>query len=87
MHKFCTYNQMLKSLPPIECFVVLAPTFRNGKEVVSEGISTLPTQAELDQMWDEQDRIEEEADRFDGGDLTRLRKMAKGAFTGKTSFH
>jgi hypothetical protein len=39
----------------------------------------LPTQAELDEMLAEQDRIEEEADRFNGGDLERLRKMAKGA--------
>jgi hypothetical protein len=30
-------------------------------------------------MFAEQDRIEEEADRFDAGDLERLRKMAKGA--------
>lgn len=75
--------QVLKSLPPIECFVVLMPTFRNGEELpaTEQETATLPTQEELDEMWAEQDRIEEEADRFDGGDLTRLRKMAKGEST------
>lgn len=75
-------DQVLKGLPPIECFVVLLPTFRNGEEVVVDdgGKGGLPTKEELDEMFAEQDRIEEEADRFDGGDLERLRKMAKGEF-------
>jgi hypothetical protein len=70
---------MLKGLPPIECFAVLMPTFRDGEQVDIPRNTALPTREELDEMWAEQDRIEEEADRFDGGDLTRLRKMAKGA--------
>ncbi|KAL7413086.1 hypothetical protein BDY24DRAFT_72903 [Mrakia frigida] len=79
--------EVLKSLPPIECFVVLMPTFssrnREKEEEVmvgeERGKGALPTKEELDEMFAEQDRIEEEADRFDGGDLERLRKMAKAA--------
>lgn len=58
------------------------PTFKDGEQVLPtvKGIEggALPTKEELDHMFNEQDRIEEEAERFDGGDLERLRKMAKG---------
>ncbi|PVG03610.1 hypothetical protein CPB86DRAFT_748944 [Serendipita vermifera] len=67
--------KFLEQMPPVDLFshleylVLTTPT----------PIPGLPTRAELEEWMKQHDEIEQEAERFDGNDMKRLKKFAKAA--------
>lgn len=70
---------VLRALEPVDCFADCRPTFE-GESGLSTGDRTLPSKEALQDMLKEHERIEAEAEKLDGGDIARLRRMAKGPF-------
>lgn len=72
-------TKILRNLPEIDCFVARISSFSSPQSCSeSDKSDTLLSYEELEEMYEEQDKIEEEAMIFDAGDLAGLRKMAKG---------
>lgn len=69
---------VLRALEPIDCFADCRPTFE-GESESSTGDKTLPSKEALQEMLKEHERIEAEAEKLDGGEIARLRQMAKGS--------
>lgn len=66
--------QLLESMPPLELFVGLDAVRESALEVPG-----LPTRDELKQWLVEHDKIEKETEIFDSGELTKFKKITKGA--------
>jgi hypothetical protein len=65
---------VLESKPPIDVFAGLEQLAAG-----TEHVSGLPSSEELEAWFTEHDNIESEIERFDKGDMIRLKEFAKGA--------
>lgn len=70
---------VLRALEPVDCFAGCRLTFaREDDSDAGAGSGALPTKDEVNAMFREHERIEAEAEQLDGGEIARLRQMAKG---------
>ncbi|KAF8681103.1 Growth-Arrest-Specific Protein 2 Domain [Rhizoctonia solani] len=68
-------RQLLEKMPPIEVFAGIQELLASS----TTPITSLPTREELAKWVAEHDRIEHEAEQFDAGDMSRLKKFTKAA--------
>jgi hypothetical protein len=66
--------QLLEKMPPIEVFAGIPELLASS----TTPITSLPTREELVKWVAEHDKIEHEAEQFDAGDMSRLKKFTKG---------
>ncbi|CDZ98760.1 phospholipase b [Phaffia rhodozyma] len=74
--------EFLRGLRHIDCFIAMIPSFPDTQPISTQDLvehNELPSYEDLENMYDEQDRIEEEAVIFDAGELVQLRQMARAA--------
>ena len=69
--------QLLESMPPIEVFAGVDTRLYLSEEVPPG----LPTHEQLNHWLVEHDRIEKETEIFDAEDMSKLKKLTKGAFS------
>ncbi|CAE6369587.1 unnamed protein product [Rhizoctonia solani] len=67
--------RLLEKMPPIEVFAGIQELLASS----TTPITSLPTREELAKWVAEHDRIEHEAEQFDAGDMSRLKKFTKAA--------
>lgn len=67
--------QLLESIPPIEVFAGIDTLLSLSEEVPPD----LPTRAQLNHWLEEHDRTEKETEIFDAEDMSKLKKLTKGA--------
>ncbi|CAE7226528.1 unnamed protein product [Rhizoctonia solani] len=67
--------RLLEKMPPIEVFAGIAELLASS----TTPITSLPTREELAKWASEHDKIEHEAEQFDAGDMSRLKKFTKAA--------
>ncbi|QRW15920.1 hypothetical protein RhiXN_03921 [Rhizoctonia solani] len=67
--------RLLEKMPPIEVFAGIQELLASS----TAPITSLPTREELAKWVAEHDRIEHEAEQFDAGDMSRLKKFTKAA--------
>ncbi|KAG9088096.1 hypothetical protein FS749_002417, partial [Ceratobasidium sp. UAMH 11750] len=67
--------RLLEKMPPIEVFAGIEELVESS----TTPITCLPSREELAEWVAEHDRIEQETMQFDGGDMTRLKKLTKAA--------
>ncbi|KAG8733220.1 hypothetical protein FRC11_007790, partial [Ceratobasidium sp. 423] len=66
--------RLLEKMPPIEVFAGIPELLASS----TTPITSLPTREELAKWVAEHDKIEQEAEQFDAGDMNRLKKFTKG---------
>ncbi|CAE6429914.1 unnamed protein product [Rhizoctonia solani] len=67
--------RLLEKMPPIEVFAGIPELLASS----TTPITSLPTREELAKWVTEHDKIEHEAEQFDAGDMSRLKKFTKAA--------
>ncbi|CAE6418687.1 unnamed protein product [Rhizoctonia solani] len=67
--------RLLEKMPPIEVFAGIPELLASS----TTPITSLPTREELAKWVTEHDKIEQEAEQFDAGDMSRLKKFTKAA--------
>ncbi|CEL59424.1 hypothetical protein RSOLAG1IB_03357 [Rhizoctonia solani AG-1 IB] len=67
--------RLLEKMPPIEVFAGIPELLASS----TTPITSLPTREELVKWVAEHDKIEHEAEQFDAGDMSRLKKFTKAA--------
>jgi hypothetical protein len=72
---FTDDSQLLESMPPVEVFAGVDTLLSLSKEVLPD----LPTRAQLNHWLEEHDRTEKETEIFDAEDMSKLKKLTKGA--------
>jgi hypothetical protein len=64
----------LEKMPPIEVFAGVEEILASS----TTPITSLPSREELAEWVVEHDKIEQETEQFDAGDMNRLKKFTKG---------
>ena len=67
-------SKFLEKMPPVEVFVGL-----DAVRSSAEAVPGLPSKEELEQWLVEHDKIEKETEIFDSGELSKLKKLTRGA--------